>query len=490
MAQSLYSINSKPKFQKSQINFSFQVFIIHSKFIYIDLILFNLFLGERGSGKSVVLNQAILQARKSGWLTFYVPQGWDQVQSGEYIEPMSFISNKKVYDNKVMTLRVLRQFHAAHKDVLKQIPIRRTAALKKYQDFIKNLLVHFERVRNATGGKKSKLKFLELRKQVLEALSEGESYEKPDEANMTAEDLERGYDIELLENFSLEDFKLQTLEDYLLLSLALQSTAGMIFLDLINELRIVDEVPVLFAVDQYNTWDIPSVYKYDNQPVMGRQLCVPSALEFITKHRKTTEEWTVKNGFCIAVTSGTHTEAKFLDYEDVKSSVPLRLRVPNFNKVEYLAYVSHLAEINKLSKVTSLQDVLALRTFTNSNPHLLFKEMAHFLNPKNVEKDKESFDRAALSYYSNKLVGLEVDNPDKFTELLEQGEKDPNIIKFREKLRLKANRFNKFSRFNTFMKTRKPRADAPAVEAAAAPATETTPVATTEVPVVTPEKTN
>lgn len=36
--------------------------------------------GERGVGKSVVLNQAVYYARKKGWLCIFVPQGWEQVQ--------------------------------------------------------------------------------------------------------------------------------------------------------------------------------------------------------------------------------------------------------------------------------------------------------------------------------------------------------------------------------------------------------------------------
>lgn len=39
--------------------------------------------GERGVGKSVVLNQAVYYARKKGWLCIFVPQGWEQVQGRE-----------------------------------------------------------------------------------------------------------------------------------------------------------------------------------------------------------------------------------------------------------------------------------------------------------------------------------------------------------------------------------------------------------------------
>ena len=67
-------------------------------------------------------------------------------------------------------------------------------------------------------------------------------------------------------------------------------------------------MPVLVAVDQYNTWEGPSVYHYKNNPVKGFDLCVPRALHFVSKKKSETERWTMANGLCVAATSMRHPE--------------------------------------------------------------------------------------------------------------------------------------------------------------------------------------
>jgi hypothetical protein len=82
---------------------------------------------------------------------------------------------------------------------------------------------------------------------------------------------------------------------------ALRELSGSLFIDLVAELRALDDpsMPVLFAVDQYNTWEVPSAYSYNNQQLLGKQLCVPHALNFLSAKKAETAAWTMKNGVCI-----------------------------------------------------------------------------------------------------------------------------------------------------------------------------------------------
>ena len=44
--------------------------------------------GERGVGKSACLTHAVYHARKNGWICVYIPQGYDQVNGGPFIQPV------------------------------------------------------------------------------------------------------------------------------------------------------------------------------------------------------------------------------------------------------------------------------------------------------------------------------------------------------------------------------------------------------------------
>ena len=134
--------------------------------------------GPRGVGKSASLNQLVYHARKRGWLCLFVPRGWDQVQSGWYIEPVqggggggnnnsnsseeheknntdastSPLHENALYDNPFMSAEVLRGFWRAHKDQLKTIPISRVNDQTKYQSYIEKFRENWNRARSMPGN--------------------------------------------------------------------------------------------------------------------------------------------------------------------------------------------------------------------------------------------------------------------------------------------------------------------------------------------------
>ena len=133
--------------------------------------------GPRGVGKSASLNQLVYHARKRGWLCLFGPRGWDQVQSGWYIEPVqgggggggssSHSSEEKgnhkddsststthenaLFDNPFMSAEVLRGFWRAHKDQLKDIPISRLSDQTKYHSYIDKFRENWNRARSMPG---------------------------------------------------------------------------------------------------------------------------------------------------------------------------------------------------------------------------------------------------------------------------------------------------------------------------------------------------
>ena len=83
--------------------------------------------------------------------------------------------------------------------------------------------------------------------------------------------------------------------------MAFRQLAGSLFVDLVNELREYNNpnMPVLIAVDEYNNWEVPSAYSYNNQRVHAKQLCVPHSLNFLSLTKHGSDHWSLKNGMAI-----------------------------------------------------------------------------------------------------------------------------------------------------------------------------------------------
>jgi hypothetical protein len=300
-----------------QVNYDFYIFFL---FIIIILLLLLIVIGPRGVGKSVALNQTILHARKRGWLCLFIPNGWDQSQLGWFVEPLGPLASKSStasYDNIFMSAEVLRGFWKAHKNQIKNIDIKNKESLGKYDSYIEKFTESWHRAKAVAG--RDKLDFREMR----EIIDGDDYFEKQDEL-----------DEDCLNRFDFLNFKCETLEDLCRLGVALRELAGSVVVDLIDELKNLDDakMPVLLAVDQYNTWECPSAYYYKSVSVHSRDLCVPNSLKFITKIKSETEAFKLKNGICLAVTSQRHPEGRKETYENVTRSMPLLIKFPAFSR--------------------------------------------------------------------------------------------------------------------------------------------------------------
>lgn len=348
--------------------------------------------GERGTGKSTLLNQSVMFARQRGWLTLFVNDGWEHVHSGPYVEPLEVKVGgvkRKVYDNPYMNKVLLRGFWKAHHKQLKRMVIEDTEALLKYNEPIAKMQKLLVRAMSLPG--RDKLNFVELRALVTDEANYFEAYDAPDS--------------EVLKNYDFMSIKLVTLEDLVLLGIALADQSGKVFYDLVNALRNQTQYPVLFAVDGYNTWFAPSTFAYGTtESLLGREILVPSALTFITPKKADEQKWTVKRGLCIAATSIKHNAGREVRFDqELKQSIPLRVKVPVYSNTEYLSAMSRYLQPRStpMTPILRWEDFFNFRMVTSSTPRLVRVDNMQFFLPKVVQYMEKDLELAALMSMSS-----------------------------------------------------------------------------------------
>lgn len=281
---------------------------------------------------------------------------------------------ESLYDNPDMSTATLRSFWKAHVDILATLPLQNASVLEKYASGLAQFRDEWQRARMLPG--RENMSFRKLR-EIIEA---EEEFDEEEDA----------LDHEILQGFDFVNFEVKTLKDLVQLGIAFHKFSGLAFMDLVAELREVESVPVLVVVDQYNVWEARSAFFFREKPVFGKQLCVPNALQFISKNKVETTSWTLKNGFCVAATSFRHSEGRGVNYENSKSSIPLTITVPQYTATEYLSAVRRYLKAAGLEDDITVNELLAFRMHTASNPRLVRHQTIPYLFPLAAEKDSES----------------------------------------------------------------------------------------------------
>jgi hypothetical protein len=358
-----------------------------------------------------VLAHTVYYARKRGWLVLYIPDAWDQVQSGSYIDPYIFSStpnpiipegslssntdgessaeiadifmNAKdnpppadaLYDNPLMSVTALRSFWKAHHSALANLPIRFPELLDKYSAHIQSFREAWNRTRSLRG--RDKLSFIETRAQILE------------DDIMPEEDVK---DEAILASFDFDHFAFKSFKDLVEFGVAFTDLSGAVFLDLVHELKHVTELPVLIAVDEYNCWEVKSAYHYKNAPIHSWQLCLPHALRFLSNKKEYNQSaFQMKHGLCIASTSYSHPEGQAIDYYRSKDSIPLLFQVPSYSQVEYLSAISYYVHTRVLEAAFTRDEMIAYRTYVQSNPRLLHRDRVSYFTERITMREFASF---------------------------------------------------------------------------------------------------
>ena len=319
--------------------------------------------GERGVGKSVILNQAVIHARKKGWICLFVPDGFDHSHGGIYVEPMP--GNAKLYDNTMMSANLLRGFYRAHREQIDIIPIKNIALLEKFTKHIVKFQAKWELALKVPG--RESLNFTAMRAIILGADFDEEEY-SPDN--------------ELLAEFDFLNLEPKTLGDLVCMGIAFHELSGAAVVDLVDELRNLDDesMPVLFAVDQFNSWELMSPYQYKEQKLHSRDIAVPSALSFISRKKSTVEEWSMKNGLCLGATSFRHSPLGGMDdYAASMSSIPLTVEIPRYSKTEFKTALEHYDLSSMTERLPTGQEVEAFRMSVGNNPAEMMRQITKYM---------------------------------------------------------------------------------------------------------------
>ena len=318
--------------------------------------------GERGAGKSIALNQLVMHARRRlDWLVIFIPNGWQHVQGGIFVEPITDEVFGKVYDNRLMTAEVLRGLWRSHRAQLADIPFTKSDLLEKHRGILANFEENWNREMSVVG--KEKVSFVQIRARI-----EGEDAFPEEDAK----------DADVLKSWDFNTFKVSNLEELVQFGVAFRDLAGFVLMDLVKELEVQENYKVLIVVDQYNNWSAKSAYEFEYEPVMGQDILVPKVFSYLQRKKADGELRSLKNGLFVCAESLKHPEGAKDLYKAAANSVPLTIHVPQYSQVEFLAAVTYYTEQLLIHEGISIQDLLTYRMMVNSNPRLTRIETSGF----------------------------------------------------------------------------------------------------------------
>ena len=192
------------------------------------------------------------------------------------------------------------------------------------------------------------------------------------------------------------------------MGLAFHEFSGLAVMDVVRELRALkrDDMPVLFAVDQFNSWESMSAYHFRDTALHSRDICVPAALSFLSKKKDTVENWTLANGLCIAATSFKHsTDGGMATYQDCKSSMPLVVEVPEYSAAEFSSVLEHYNLGRMSERAPTHGEVEAFRMAVGNNPAEMQKQITKYFYRLSADDDITD---ATTEMGDDDEVGLEV----------------------------------------------------------------------------------
>ena len=274
-----------------------------------------------------------------------------------------------VFDNAFVSARLLRGFWAAHKDMLFTLPIQQPKLLEKYEGFLARFRDSWRRVRSVSG--RDKQSFIATRALV----EEDDNF--PDEDTL---------DQPVLRDFDFDSMQMTSLGDLVRMGVAFRDLSGSVIMDLIEELKEIESVPVLLAIDQYNCWEGPSAYYFNNKVVTAEDMCVSKALKPISKRKAITSEWKMKNGLAICALSFKHPQGLKNNYADVVAALPVLIRVPVYSQTEFLAAIKYYVHQKRIDSNITTQEIVAYRSFTGSVPALVRKDSTSYFLTLNMDK--------------------------------------------------------------------------------------------------------
>jgi hypothetical protein len=160
--------------------------------------------------------------------------------------------------------------------------------------------------------------------------------------------------------------------------------------DLRLELSLVEEKPVLIAIDEINTLYWPTGYWQNGTPIHASQLCVVKALRFIDGIEQGVKTNVVEGhqpirGAIIGATTNSLTPIPHpklpipRDLQSIVGEVPFKRYIPSYKRAELEAIWKYYTEQNLIpdrnaKEPVTMEEVMKISTVTDFVPHLVFEQ--------------------------------------------------------------------------------------------------------------------
>jgi hypothetical protein len=269
---------------------------------------FRLLTGPRGIGKSAVMLYALAHARRTGWLTVFVPSMFRIMRQGEVLRASR--TQEGFLDQPDLALEMLQHLLRNHADLLADVPQRGTYPRDRFLSAEDDALVSKEKadLRVKERHEKAGLK--------ASAESTGKQWDPSSYSSRIPE---------LIAADSVDRPALgATLADMVAWGVANPPHATECMVATLTELRQCTEHPVFIAIDGFNWAYEKTEYWWDSKVVPPQRVSLAAPLRFLTPGGFS-EEHLLERGFVLTADTFTHSFSASM-YDEV--------RFPQYTHVE------------------------------------------------------------------------------------------------------------------------------------------------------------
>ena len=285
--------------------------------------------GQRGIGKSGLLNYVVHYARLNQWLTVVVPDGFTIAHRGKVMSPSRLRLGS--FDQNDMALDLLRAVLRSNGSRLQQVPQRGRYASYRYLPSALDAVVSKER----------------------EALHARESTEVATlKAKLDAEG--KPWDPSLFKSKYEDETEVGrdragfTLHDMVAWGMRHPSAATDTVVALLEELRSVTEFPVLVAVDGANHLYEQGPHAWAGESVPPQSLSLQRALHCLGPEGFNAATHSMRRGLWLCAVSHQHTQDMGPMFAAAKVKMGYRIPVPRLSRQELFAQLTHYRECGNL----------------------------------------------------------------------------------------------------------------------------------------------
>jgi hypothetical protein len=334
--------------------------------------------GPRGSGKSALLTYAAQYGRLNGWIVVFVPDAFAIMQMGKVLVPSKLRAG--MVDQHDVALKLLKETAAVHAAQLARVPQRGRYAKHRYLPAALDAVVSAEReqLRLSEEQDKARLK--------AQADAAGRAWDAGAYKSRFEDESDTGVD---RAGFTLLDLA-QWGQRH-------PSAATDCLLDLLAELRLQTEFPVMCVVDSLNLLYGASPYPEAGSGALlpAERLSVPAALQCLGPEGFRASA-AFRRGLWLAAVSFTHSQDMAPLFESASVRGRVRLAVPPLSRQEVFSVLSHYAQSGGFLMLEGVQRVDPFlveyyRTLSGGNYREIFRSAIFTPQPPLVGRRSKNF---------------------------------------------------------------------------------------------------